>query len=221
MEIKIKNASLKFLKEKENFFENVNLAFPTKSIHYVRGENGSGKSTFLKILNGSIDQNTIIDGHLSTNKKNVAIVRQNYESMLALPFSANENLLFAKMENRPKFKIEKGINNGLITENINMPMDIPMYKLSGGQKQIVAIAMTLQKPIDVLLLDEPTSALDEQNAKLVFGFLEKIIKDNQITIFIVCHQKEHIKKYGNSFYIKIKKQKNKLTRIIEQYRLEN
>lgn len=221
MEIKIKNASLKFLKEKKNFFENVNLTLPTKSIHYVIGENGSGKSTFLKVLNKTKDQNTIVNGDLSTTNKNVAMVCQDYEKMLALPFSANENLLFANMKKKPKLKIEKSLSNNSVIGNIDIPMNIPMYKLSGGQKQIIAIAMTLQKPTDILLLDEPTSALDKQNSKLVFKFLEKIVTDNQITIFIVCHQKEHIKKYGNSFYIKIKKHKDKLTRIIEQHKLEN
>ena len=212
--IELKNISLKLCPENDYFFKNINLSLPTKNIHYIKGKNGSGKSTFLRMLTGQHEY-ARPDKQININEQ-ISLVSQDFNQMLSLPFSANQNIMFAKMKRYPKLK--KLIQNSLtkLMTEFDIPLNIPMYRLSGGQRQIVAISMMLQNKTDILMLDEPTSALDETNSKLVFKFLEKLIKKEAITIFVVCHQNEHIKNYDNGYCINIIKKNDQYTRIVEQ-----
>src|SRR5581483_218231 len=79
----------------------------------------------------------------------------------------------------------------------NIDMTTPAHLLSGGQRQILAIMMALQKPTRVLLLDEPTAALDNDNAQQVMAFLENITAELNLITLIICHDKELVVTYGH------------------------
>jgi ABC-type lipoprotein export system ATPase subunit len=209
----VKNLSFKFSNEKEYLFKNFSATFKRNTIHYIIGENGSGKSTFLNLLN----KPKMITHSGKQTKINTSIVSQDYKSMLVLPFTAQENLTFSRMKTHPGMNKMVGENEKDILEETSIfPMNIPVENLSGGQKQILAISMKLQKNTDVLLLDEPTAALDEKNAKFVFSFLKNLVKEKNVTIFVICHKKKYIQNFRYSTCIEIKKENNKAERTFIQ-----
>ena len=217
-QLQIKNLSFKFSSDSKYFFKNAYANFETKNIHYILGKNGSGKSTLLRLIAKKIEPGEQISGSLFTKNKNVSFVCQDYESMIVLPFTAEENIRFSKIKSKPGFgRLPDHKDHFDIAKKFGIPMNLPVYNLSGGQKQIVAISMVLQKQTDILLLDEATSALDEQNTKMVFEFLQKLIQKMNITIFIVCHHKEYIKNHGKSYCTEIVRTPNATTRKIRQF----
>ena len=82
----------------------------------------------------------------------------------------------------------------LIDKKDNYPNE-----LSGGQKQRVAIARTLLMKPDIILLDEPTSALDKEMKDSVLNLIKKIVEED-MTLIIVSHEEEFIKKVSNYIY---------------------
>ena len=72
-------------------------------------------------------------------------------------------------------------------------------ELSGGQKQRIAIARTLLMKPDIIMLDEPTSALDKDMKDSVLNLIKKIVEDG-ITLIIVSHEDEFIKKVSDRIY---------------------
>jgi len=85
-------------------------------------------------------------------------------------------------------------------EKFHIDVSKPASKLSGGQRQILALLMVLQKERSVLLLDEPTATLDEQNATLVFEFLMTLTLQN-VTLLVVCHDRELVNRYANGQHL--------------------
>ena len=82
----------------------------------------------------------------------------------------------------------------LIDKKDNYPNE-----LSGGQKQRVAIARTLLMKPDIILLDEPTSALDKEMKDSVLNLIKKIVEED-MTLIIVSHEEEFIKKVSDTIY---------------------
>jgi ABC-type lipoprotein export system ATPase subunit len=71
-----------------------------------------------------------------------------------------------------------------------LPLDKPVYQLSGGQKQLLAILMLLQKPTELLLLDEPTAALDPQRSTQLMQFLKTVAHERDIPVVMISHDQE-------------------------------
>lgn len=90
----------------------------------------------------------------------------------------------------------------MLVDRFHIDRKKPVHLLSGGQRQILALLMVLQTPIDYLLLDEPTATLDEENAEMVFEFLQGLTQEG-LTIFVVCHDKDLVERFltGQSLHI--------------------
>lgn len=210
--ILVKNLSLNF--GRGPFFADVSLQMASGKLHTLSGKNGSGKSTFLGALRGNIScQGTIemsgvsyafSDGEL---KRKIIYISQRYDEMIADQFSFKDNLRFAHVSCRPSLwkKLFSSPSFPLLLDRFEIDYDQPVRLLSGGQRQILALLMALQKQPKMILLDEPTATLDSTNARMVFQFLRALMEEVELTALVICHDHELVDSFrnGSSFNIQI------------------
>lgn len=209
----IKNLTFKFnVNNPDYFYHDLTVDFPPNEVHFIQGDNGAGKSTLFNIIQGRINVRSLCTGtivisgieYVARNNKfpdaftqQVHTVRQQYDQMIADQFTFAQNLQFANLSTHPGFTRLPKATFFEVTELFNIDTHKPVHMLSGGQRQLLAILMALQKPTQVLLLDEPTATLDKNNAHLTIECLNTLAKELNITILIICHDAAIIKKYGN------------------------
>jgi len=188
--ITLQNIGVSF--KDKTVFKNISFNFTKDEKIVLMGQSGSGKSTLLKSIFGLIPltSGSIFINNIELNAKNIATLRSQmvyihqdiqfhaqtvWESIaLILDFKNNKQLAYS---NKRLLRI---------FERFNLPKELltqDVQKLSGGEKQRLAlvIAAYLKKPI--WLLDEPVSALDKENKVLVAQELAK----QKATIIIVSH----------------------------------
>jgi len=199
--MKIKNLSYKHHKQAPYFFKDFSFDLPPGQMHALHGKNGVGKSVLLNVLAQNVGKDAIIDGEVHI--QNAYLMNQKFDQMLACKFTVADHLQFSTFGRFPKlfnkmnhFQTPSYLHD--LFDKFHIQIDLPVSKLSGGQRQILALMMILQKNPDLLLLDEPTAALDEQNAIMVFDFLSSL-KD--VTMLIVCHNKDLIHTYANGQHL--------------------
>jgi len=141
----------------------------------IIGANGSGKSTFARLLNGlavPTSGDVLVDG-LNTRKKGrdvrrkVGFVFQNPDNQIVMPV-VEEDLAFG-MKNLGFTKADIASKTDEILTRYNM-LDLrehPAHLLSGGQKQLLAISGVLVMSPDILVMDEPTTLLDLRNKRRI------------------------------------------------------
>lgn len=215
MALKIKNFSLKF--GKESFFQDLSFELAKGTLHTLSGRNGSGKSTLLTALRGDIaaELQGVVEiagvPHPISDKvqlrKQIVLISQRFDEMIADQFSFLQNLEFAGLSHHPSFW--KGFQKKPFlpdfVEGFGIDYHKPVRLLSGGQRQVLALLMALQKQPSILFLDEPTATLDSTNAHMVFQFLRALIEEFQLTALVICHDEELAASYrsGSSFYIQV------------------
>lgn len=215
----IKNLSFKFDTNSEYFFKELTAEFTPHKVHFIQGDNGVGKSTLFTILQGKIDAGMFLDATLELDgtrytarnhalpdafTQQVHTVQQNYDSMIANQFTFMENLQLANLPRYPGLQTLPSATLLDIVSALNIARDIPAYLLSGGQRQLLALLMALQKPTKLVLLDEPTATLDKKNAQFVMRFLYQLAEQLKVTMLVICHDKELVAQYaqGRSFVIR-------------------
>lgn len=187
--------------------DGVNLEVRYNEIIGLVGDNGAGKSTFIKILAGYYrpDKGTIyfkgrkveFNSPYDARREGIEIVYQDLALIPSLPIYRNIFLAFEEKKGpflNKKFMIERS-KKFLESMGINVDVNIPATELSGGQRQMVAIARALMFKANLLLLDEPTSALSVYEAKQVLDFVSKAIKETykgKASAIVVSHNIYHI-----------------------------
>lgn len=199
--VEFKNVSYSYNNEK-NIINNLSFKINKNSSVALVGESGSGKSTIIKLIMGLIKYdkgNILIDGkELSKLNLNSFYDNVTYVSQEAPIFDGTlrENLIFDKKI--PDEKIIKVLNlvcldkfyekleNGLDTE-----LGEKGVRMSGGERQRVALARLFFDDSKIIILDEATSAMDNITEKLVMGNVVKQL-DNK-TLVVIAHRLETIK----------------------------
>jgi simple sugar transport system ATP-binding protein len=164
-------------------------------IHTLLGENGAGKSTLMNILSGlySPDAGTItIKGRLQVFRSprdairaGVGMVHQHF--MLVPTLSVWENVALG-LEDNPivmdKTPVVERIRDIQDRYGIHVDPTAPVWQLSIGEQQRVAIIKSLYRSADILILDEPTSVLTPQEARALFETLRQITAEGHGIVFI-------------------------------------
>lgn len=161
------------------------------------GLNGAGKSTTISIMCGhqSKDSGQIfidgidLDKHLDKVKSELGVVFQF--SALDKVLSVKDNLQSrASLYGLTKAQFDQRLNELDQLLNIKCLLKRTFGKLSGGEKRRVDFARALLNKPKILILDEPTTGLDPQTRKTVWSVIDKLRKDNQITVFLTTHYME-------------------------------
>ena len=200
--IKFDNFCFRYKGNEEYALNNINLDIKEKSFILLAGETGSGKTSFIRCLNGLIPQfyagyykgsvqiagkNTITTP-ISDLSTVVGIVFQNPENQL-VAMNVEHEIAFG-MENLgiPPRDIGKKIKEVVKLTEIEHLLDRAPFEISGGEKQRVAIASVLVLDPLILILDEPTANLDPFFAKKIISLLKKIQETKNITVIISEHR---------------------------------
>ncbi|CUX42835.1 ABC transporter ATP-binding protein [Clostridium sp. C105KSO13] len=196
-------------------FEDFNLTADKGDFISVVGSNGSGKTSMLNILCGSIpieEGQILMDGKdisgMREYKRNRRIGRvyQNPAMGTCPSLTILENMSLADNKGRT-YGIGKGINKARKTNyqellsrlnlGLENKMDVKVGSLSGGQRQAMALLMSTLTPVDYLILDEHTAALDPKTAELIMELTDRIVKEKDLTTIMVTHNLRYAVEYGS------------------------
>lgn len=143
----------------------------------VIGANGSGKSTFARLLNGLVRPSSgrvIVHGFdaqrdTAALRRRVGFVFTDPQAQILMPTPAED--LALSLRGRPRAEIDRRVAAALAEHGLTDRADVPASDLSGGQKQMLALASVLITQPDLLVADEPTTLLDLRNARRVGDLL--------------------------------------------------
>ncbi len=208
--IEIKNLSFRFA-GRSQLFSNVDISLKKGKITAIVGESGSGKSTigqilqrFYKFESGEIIVNNrlqLSDIELKSYRDLIGVIPQEITI-----FNGNvvDNIILGTLESPENLeiffhtygfdtyfnKLPQGFATNLGEEGVN---------LSGGQKQLIALARALYKKPQLLILDEATAAMDRNTENFTIQLLEKIKKN--CAIFFISHRLNILKNNADIIYI--------------------
>jgi len=221
--------------------KNISMVTDSGKIHCILGDNGAGKSTLVNIISGVFQPD---QGEYKVNEKRVLFknprqalntgISTVYQNLAIIPimniyrnfFLGNEPIRGHLNTINKDFAIETTIKE-LKKFDINIEdAKRPAGTLSGGQRQILAIARALYFGAKILILDEPTSALGvRESAKVVEQIAQ--LKEHNINVILVSHNIEQAFSLGDEFFIfkngelvgqfnKLETSSNKLRSILEK-----
>ena len=181
----------------ENIFKDLNLKIKEKDFITIIGSSSSGKTTLASLISGLIqNEHVLLDG----NKGDISVVFDNVEVNFVYD-TVIENLAFP-LENRNLTKEEidkkiKEISEYLKIENL---LQCNITSLSGGEKEIIALACSLITNPKLLILDESFIMLDVIQKERFFKLLKKINREKKTTIIYLTSDVES-SVYGKSIAI--------------------
>lgn len=196
-------------------FKDFNLTVKDGEFVSVVGSNGSGKTSMLNIICGSIavDSGTIlINGEDITRQKDyirqrrIGRVYQDPSKGTCPGMTILENMSIAENKGKP-YNLGRGVNKAKLEEYREMlrplnlgledKMGVQVGSLSGGQRQALALLMATMTPIDFLILDEHTAALDPKTAEIIMELTNQVVKEKKVTTIMVTHNLRYAVEYGN------------------------
>ena len=168
----------------------------------IIGHNGSGKSTLARLLNGlltptlgTITVDGIVVGDKKTLfevRKRVGVVFQNPDNQMVASIVEDEVAFGPENLGVPRKEIKERIDFALSAVGLQDFKRATPSRLSGGQKQRIAIAGVLALKPDVLVLDEATAMLDPQGRKEVLSTVQKLNKEQGVTVVAITHYMEEV-----------------------------
>ncbi|MGF3055162.1 energy-coupling factor ABC transporter ATP-binding protein [Microbacterium sp. YY-01] len=170
----------------------VTLRAPTTA---VIGANGSGKSTFARLLNGLVlptTGNVVVHGDDTQHarervRSHVGFIFANPEAQILMPTAREDIALSLRSHGVAKNLIDEQTQRVLENFRLHEHADQPAYSLSGGQKQLLALAAVLSTSPTVLVADEPTTLLDLAHSTMMSDLLIDSVTAQRI---IVTHDLE-------------------------------
>ena len=189
--ITIKNLSFSYSKGND-LLKDVNLHIPKGIYLSILGENGSCKSTLVKLILGILKPDS---GLITLASNKISYVSQKLDNFNAeFPITVNEVLsCHAKTVG---IKNSKSIQDSLQKVNMNEFSNNLIGNLSGGQQQRIFIARALLGNPDLIILDEPSTGVDEKSQSEIYPVLQTLNKDLGKTIISVEHNTKIALKYS-------------------------
>lgn len=188
----IKNLWYRYEKNGDDILKGVSISAEPGEILAVLGENGTGKSTLLSIINGTRKAYRGSVQFLENKKNkevNIGLLPQNPVTLFVKKTVQDD--LMDMLSNTSANKQEKDIKLHQIIKlcKLEVVLQHHPFDLSGGEKQRLALAKLLLLNPDILLLDEPTKGLDKEFLSIFSGILKQLCKTG-MTIIMVSHDIE-------------------------------
>lgn len=196
-------------------FDHFSLTVEEGQFVAVVGSNGSGKTSLLNIICGSIP---IEGGDVLIGGKSIAGLKdyQRYASMGRVyqdpaagtcpNLTVLENLSLADNKGKP-FGLTRAVDKRRVEAyreqlaslglGLEDKLQVRMGALSGGQRQAIALLMATMTPLKFLILDEHTAALDPKTAEIIMALTDKVVRQKQLTAIMVTHNLRYAVEYGD------------------------
>lgn len=216
--IELNNVTKKFFvgtPDETTLFENFNFKVEKGEFVSVVGSNGSGKTTMLNLICGSlpIDGGQILLAGKDISKlseysraKRIGRVFQDPQKGSAANLTILENMALADNKNK-RFSLTKAINKkkldyfrSLLEEcemGLENRLEAKVGLLSGGQRQALALVIANMSDIDILILDEHTAALDPKSSERIMVLTNKFVTERNMTALMVTHNLRFSAEYGS------------------------
>jgi simple sugar transport system ATP-binding protein len=188
--------------------DNVSLKVRRGTVHALLGENGAGKSTFVKCLLG---YHKADDGQLMVDGREVTVARPAdadalglgmvYQHFTLVPsMSAAENLVMARADIPAviNWRQERArLAEFLERMPFRLPMETPVGSLAAGERQKIEILKQLYLNRRLIVLDEPTSTLTPQESGEVLGLVRGLVDAGDISVMIITHKLKEVAAYAD------------------------
>lgn len=196
-------------------FTNFNLEVKKGEFISVIGSNGSGKTSMLNMICGSIP---IDSGRILVQDRDITRMKEHQRSKFmgrvfqdpakgtCPSMNILQNMAMADNKGKP-FNLSSGINKKRIgyyqeqLSRLGLGLEDKLYvkvgALSGGQRQAMALLMSTMTPLDFLILDEHTAALDPKTSEIIMELTDELVREKQLTTLMVTHNLRHAVTYGN------------------------
>ena len=206
--LKVENLTFGYSK-KQRTIKDVAISLDKGDIGVVLGPNGAGKSTLFKNVLGllkpqsgsiSVDNQDMINISPKERAKNIAYVSQNVEMPM---LSVYETILMSRIPYYsfgPTKKDREIVFKTIRDFGLEHFMNKMATNLSGGEKQIVAIARAMAQEPKVIIFDEPTSNLDISRELLLQERITKIAKEKGVTVLMAIHDLNLAYDMGDKFF---------------------
>ncbi|UAL29935.1 energy-coupling factor ABC transporter ATP-binding protein [Nocardioides rotundus] len=173
MLIDIKDVSHRYAGRAEPVVDDLSVRLDERRVAVI-GANGSGKSTFARMLNGLVipSAGTVKIGGLDTSRhgrqirKKVGFCFTDPDTQIVMPTVAEDVAFGLRRRGWSKAEIAARVHDQLATYGLDRHAEHAAHLLSGGQKQLLALASILITEPDLLVMDEPTTLLDLRNTQM-------------------------------------------------------
>jgi simple sugar transport system ATP-binding protein len=185
----------------------VNLHLKKGEVLGLLGDNGAGKSTLIKIICGfqTADAGQMFLHGEPYQPKSVDDARAHgidtvYQDLALIDgLSVYHNLFLRREKTHSPLpflaarQMKKEARKALDDIGINLPrVDVPVARLSGGQRQAIAVARTVNSESDILLLDEPLAAMGAKEGGQILELISRLKEEGRVSIIMILHNYVHV-----------------------------
>jgi simple sugar transport system ATP-binding protein len=185
----------------------VNLHLRKGEVLGLLGDNGAGKSTLIKIISGfqKPDAGKIVLHGEEVELKSVDDARSRgidtvYQDLALIDELSVFHNMFLRREqvHHPlpflaNHRMRGETRRALDDIGINIPrIDVPVTRLSGGQRQAIAVARTVNSDADILLLDEPLAAMGAKEGSMILDLVGRLKQEGRVSIVMILHNYIHV-----------------------------
>ncbi|HHU05055.1 MAG TPA: ATP-binding cassette domain-containing protein [Clostridiales bacterium] len=196
-------------------FTDFNLEIPKNQFVAVVGSNGSGKTTMLNLLCGSVPADS---GEITIGGRDIMRLKEHQRSKFigrvfqdpskgtCPELTILENMALADNKGL-SYGLSRGVNKKrvdyyrsrleLLRLGLEDKIHLPVASLSGGQRQALALLICTMTPLDLLILDEHTAALDPRSSETVMELTDRLVKEKNLTTLMVTHNLKYAIGYGD------------------------
>jgi ABC-type sugar transport system ATPase subunit len=185
---------------------NIDIHLKKGEVLGLLGDNGAGKSTLMKIISGfqKPDEGKVIVKGEEVELRSVDHARSLgidcvYQDLALIDELSVYHNMFLNREPLSPFRwldnrrMKQESRAALDAIGVNIPrIDVPVARLSGGQRQAIAVARTVNSDADIILLDEPLAAMGAKEGAMILDLVARLREEGRVSIIMIAHNYVHV-----------------------------